>query len=389
MIYLDNNATTRPCEGAVAAARDAMGRAWANPSSLHRAGQEARAIIENARRDAAELVGAKPTKVIFTGSCTEAIDLAVRSEVSHWRAGGERPRVVCSSVEHSAVIELLRHLDTAGEIALDTIGVTREGVYDESEIEARIADGTRLVCVQSANNEAGAIQPIDPVARRCERVGARLLIDAAQWAGKMPGCARDMNTDDSACAADYIAFSPHKFHGVKGVGVLIAREPNRLRARLIGSQESEKRGGTENVPGIAAAAAACREASEWLRDPSRAARCASLRDEFERAILEGCPFASVNGPEPARRLWNTINIRFDGVHAEPMLMSLSERGVAASAGSACSSGSVEPSHILLAMGLSEGEAMSSVRFSISRETTREELVQAAGVVVETARAIRR
>ena len=389
MIYLDNNATTRPCEGSAAAAREAMERAWANPSSLHRAGQGARAIVENSRRDVAELAGAKPTQVIFTGSCTEAIDLAVRSEVFRWRTRGERPRVACSPVEHSAVIELLRHLDRAGEVALDLIGVTREGVYDEGEVEARVADGTRLVCAQSANNETGVIQPVDLVARRCDQVGARLLIDAAQWVGKMPGCARGINADGALRSADYIAFSPHKFHGVKGVGVLVAREPSRLTARLIGSQESEKRGGTENVPGIAAAGAACRAASDWLGDPARAARCASLRDEFERAILGDCPFASVNGPEAARRLWNTVNIRFAGVHAEPMLMGLSERGVAASAGSACSSGSVEPSHILLAMRLSEGEAMSSVRFSISRETTRDELVQAAGIVVDTARAIRR
>lgn len=377
MIYLDNNSTTRPSEGALRAAQRACTELWQNPSSIHRGGQAARHAVELARRDTARLIGASPGEIVFTGSGTESIDLAIRGIVDWSR--GPLP-VVSTPVEHAAVRDLLADLARRGAIELRLAGVDRFGVVRLGELEA-LLPGARLATVQWANNETGAIQPIAQIARLCAHHGVTFHTDATQWVGKMP-------TDVKGLPVDLLTFSPHKFHGLKGVGVLYVRSGVRLEPAIHGVQEMGRRGGTENVPGILAAGVACIEAREWLSDPIRAHPDPRLRDALERAILERVPGTRVNGPADAR-LWNTTNIAFDGVEAEAMLIALSERGVAASAGAACSSGSLDPSPVLLAMGLDEAAAGSSVRFSLSRETTQDEVEQAGAIIADVADALRR
>lgn len=377
MIYLDNNSTTRPSEGVLRAVQRACTERWQNPSSIHRGGQAARHAVELARRDVSKLIGASPSEIVFTGSGTESIDLAIRGIV-----GGERTPVVSTPVEHAAVRDLLADLATRGAIELRVVPVDRFGVVRLGELEA-VLPGARLATVQWANNETGAIQPIAEIARLCERHGVTFHTDATQWVGKMP-------TDVRGLPIDLLTCSPHKFHGIKGVGVLYVRSGVRLTPAIHGIQEMGRRGGTENVPGILAAGVACVEARDWLSDPVRANPDPRVRDSLERAILETVPWARVNGPTGVgSRLWNTTNIAFEGVEAEAMLMALSERGVAASAGAACSSGSLEPSPVLLAMGLDEATAGASIRFSLSRETTEEEVREGAAIVAEVAASLRK
>lgn len=241
---------------------------------------------------------------------------------------------------------------------------------------AEVLHGATLVSVQWANNETGVVQPVREIARLARAAGAMVHVDATQWVGKMPA-----SVADGWC--DLLTFSAHKFHGPKGVGVLWARSGVGVRPRIVGTQEMGRRGGTENVPGILGAGVAAQEAVAWLKDDAERTRLAGLRDWFEREVMAGCEGVvrtAVNGGG-VERLWNTTNIGFEGLEAEALLMLLSERGVCASAGAACSSGSLEPSPVLLAMGVPEAFAHGSVRFSLSRETTQAEVREAVGVVV--------
>lgn len=377
VIYLDHNATTRPCEAAVSAARRAMELAWGNPSSVHRAGQAARREVELARASIADLIGATAREITFTSSGTEAIALGVRGVLS---AGGPR-RLMTTAIEHAAVRELAEDLARRGEAEVVNVPVSREGRIDPAAFAAALARGG-LACVAWANNETGAIQPVAAIAAACRAAKVPLLLDATQWVGKMPTRVREGGT----LACDLMVFSPHKFHGLKGVGCLWAHAGVRLRPQMPGSQELGRRGGTENVPGIAGAGAAAREAAAWLARPGERDRLAAMRDRFERAVLAACPGAAVNGP--AARLWNTTNIAFPRLEAEALLLRLSERGVCASAGAACSSGSLEPSPVLLAMGVPPELAHGSLRFSLSRETTDAEIDAAATEVIAAAAALR-
>jgi cysteine desulfurase len=240
----------------------------------------------------------------------------------------------------------------------------------------QIISGAGLVSVQWANNETGVIQPIGAIAERCRAVGAVFHCDATQWVGKMP-------TDVRGSGVDLLTFSPHKFHGPKGVGVLWQRAGVQLRPVLMGTQEQGRRGGTENVPGIVGAGVAAVLARAFLVEPGLRVRLGEMRDAFERRVVgltEGItPGVRVNSAGAAR-LWNTSNIAFPRLEAEGVLLALSERGVLASAGAACSSGSLEPSPVLLAMGIEPRLAHGSIRFSISRDTTWEELESAAGII---------
>ncbi len=388
-IYLDNNATTQPSPGVVEAVRWGVEEFWHNPSSVHRAGQAARQQVELARRDLAALVGVKARELTFTSGGTEAIDLAITGILGAAGRGGgvdgRPPLIVTSKVEHAAVRDLVESLEKRGEARVRWLelerGPERRGLIDAARLGEQITGEAALVCVQWANNETGAVQPVAAVSAACRAAGVPLVVDGVQWVGKMPAAGLE---------CDALAFSPHKFHGVKGVGVLWTRAGLRMRPVLHGSQELGRRGGTENVPGILGAGVAAREAMEWLADASWREGVASLRDEFERMVLEGVPDARVNGPrERTLRLWNTTNIAFPRLEAEALLLLLSERGVCASAGAACSSGSLEPSPVLLAMGVPEAEAHGSVRFSLSRFTTRAEVDGAAAVVVECVRTLRR
>lgn len=400
MVYLDNNSTTRPCDEAVRAVRDAMERTWANPSSVHRAGQDARNVVELARRAVGDLIGVRAGEVTFTSGATEAIVLAHAGVLAALPA--DRRVVVTSAVEHEAVRESLEAL--AGSHGLAGVRVVNAevsvgGVVDVASVERALdAGGVGLVSLQWANNETGVVQPVREIGRACRHAGALFHCDATQWVGKRvtrvlrPTMSGDVDLDAPDPWIDLLSMSAHKFHGPKGVGALVARRGVGLVPNVHGSQEKGRRGGTEAVPLIAGMGAAAVAAMEWLtttgvgEGPGTAAGTAALRDRLERTLVRRCG-GVVNGAG-CERLWNTTNIGFEGLEAEALLRLLSERGVAASAGAACSSGSLDPSPVLLAMGVPERVAHGSIRLSLSRETTTAEIEEAIRVItagVETLR----
>ena len=381
MIYLDNNATTRPSPEVTEAVGRALSEFWHNPSSMHRPGQAARAQVELARKDAAALIGARPREVVFTSGGTESIDMAVRGVLGTVPRSGGRP-IVSTKVEHAAVRELLEALEKRAQATIRWAPVDRDGLVNLDALPS-LLDGAALAVFQWANNETGAVQPVEQVAALCREKRVTFLCDGSQWVGKEPaGGERDGGTrQETILPCDLLAFAPHKFHGPKGVGMLWVRPGLGLAPTIHGSQELGRRGGTENVPGILGAGAACRLARQWLSQPAERSRLAALRDRFEQLVLAGCPGAVVNSAG-APRIWSTTSIGFPRLEAEALLLMLSERGLCASAGAACSSGSLEPSPVLLAMGIPEAIAHGSLRFSLSRETTDAEIEEAAAIVAE-------
>ncbi|MEZ6163610.1 MAG: cysteine desulfurase family protein [Phycisphaerales bacterium] len=378
-VYLDHHATTRPCEACVDAMLHALQIDWGNPSSVHRMGQQAARSLELARGQVAALLGARSRDITFTGSGTEAIDLAIRGVLEATTRGSpEKNIIVSDTIEHSAVRNLCKQLgdmgraeivqtpiEPGGRISVDGLA----GVLDEHK------DRVALVSVQWANNETGVIQPVRELASVCRASGVLMHSDATQWVGKMP---TDLSGGD-APELDLLSCSAHKFHGPKGAGVLWVRRGVRLIPTLPGSQELGRRAGTHALPAIAGMGAAAEAAAVWLEDRSNREAVAALRDRLESGILARCPGARVNG-DTTHRLWSVTNIGFPGLSSEALLLSLSERGVFVSAGAACASGSLEPSPVLLAMGVEERVAHGSLRFSLSRETTGEEIEHTIGVV---------
>jgi len=381
VIYLDNNATTRPTDAVAQAVHVATTTLWANPSSVHRAGQEVRHALELARKELAALIGVPAKELILTGSGTESINLAVRGvlESRIHKAGGHSgpplPNIITTRLEHTAVRDLVQHLERQGRAEARWLPLDSRGMADPGALGTLIDSRTALVSVQWANNETGAIQPIERLAEVCRERGVPFHCDGTQWVGKMPM--------PEALPCDLLTFSAHKFHGPKGVGALWVRRGVGLVPQTIGTQEMDRRGGTESVAAIVGAGVAAREAAAWLTDPAARAKVAALRDRFENAIVERVPGATINC-HTCPRLWNTSNIAFPTLEAEALLMLLSERGVAASAGAACSSGSLDPSPVLLAMGIPEPLAHGSVRFSLSRETGGSEINDAIETVVACA-----
>ena len=384
-IYLDNNATTRPAPEVVEAMRTCLATTWHNPSSVHRPGQAARHAVELARQSVARLIGASEREIIFTSGGTESANLAIVGSLELAVARDPRRRVVVTSrLEHSAVRELAERLAESGRAEVvwlehDPMGIVDLGAFDRL-LESRAAE-IALVSLMWANNETGVVQPIVEVGLRCRERGVRLHCDATQWVGRMP-------TDVDELPVDLLTFSGHKFHGPKGIGVLWIRRGVRVARQMVGGpQEHERRGGTENVPGIVGMGAAAELARAWLAGPQRE-HLAECRNRLEQGILAAVPDAVINGAD-APRLWNTSNIGFPRLEAEAILLVLSERGLCASAGAACSSGSLDPSPVLLAMGIAPEVAHGSVRFSLSRETTDEEIEQAIDVVVAAVGRLRR
>ncbi len=370
MIYLDNNATTKPLPSVVASVRTALEERWHNPSSVHRAGQAARHAVELARAQIASLIGVPARQLTLVSGGTESIDLAIRGVLS---AGGGGA-LVTSRAEHKAVRALAEDLSDTFEVRWLPLGPG--GLVDVDALPG-LLDGAALVSVQWANNETGVVQPIERVREVCRSAGVPLHCDGVQWVGKMP-------VEEPPC--DLLSISAHKFHGPKGVGGLWVRPGVGVRPVLHGAQELGRRGGTENVPGILGAGAAAEAARDWLDDADARARLAGLRDRFERMVVEACPGAEVNSAG-RDRLWNTSSIGFAGLSSEALLLSMSERGLAASAGSACSSGSLEPSAVLLSMGVEERVAQGTVRFSLSRFTTESEIERAAEITAECVRRV--
>jgi len=389
-IYLDNNATTRPAD-AVADAMDEVNRSlWANPSSVHRFGQSVRQRVDLARSSVATLIGGKPGELVFTSGGTESNNLAIRGSLEPSLLDANRlPGVlITTDVEHSAVREPAEAYEAAGGI-VERVGVDADGRVDLASVGEAVerwadAGAPILVSIQWANNETGVIQPIEQIAevlRKTREVnrqaGHRLKlsfhVDGTQAVGKLP-------VDVKAAGIDLMTFAAHKFHGPKGVGALYMRSGVKLRPQQRGGpQERERRGGTENTVGIIGFGKAAELARAFVSDETWVARQRTLRDRFEQAILNAVANTQVNAGE-ADRLWNTSNLAFPGLEAEAILLGLSEKGLCASAGAACSSGSLEPSPVLLAMGLTEPVAHGSVRFSLSRETTADEIERAIELV---------
>ena len=382
VIYLDNNATTQPAPQVVEAMLAMLREDWANPSSIHRAGQRVHQRMELARESIANLIGCKPRDLTFTSGGTEAANLAIMGSL---RAQPERKVIVTTRTEHGAVRTFATRLaadgceviwlpnDADGMVDLDSLRNT---------LEKRGKD-IALVSVMWTNNETGVIQPIERIAAMCRDASVRFHTDATQWVGKMP-------TNVSALPIDLMNFASHKFHGPKGVGALYVRPRVKVIPQVVGgSQERSRRGGTENTPGIVGMGVAAELSMKWLAGDGRQG-IARLRDRFEAAVLDAIPGAVVNGGDAALgRGWGTSNIAFPGVEAEAVLLLLSERGVCASGGSACSSGALEPSPILQAMHLPPERTLGSVRFSLSRETTADEIDRAIEIVIDVVRRLQR
>ncbi len=355
LVYLDNNATTRPAPEVVAAMVTTMTDLWGNPSSVHRFGQLARRAIDEARGRLAILVGCAENEIIFTGGGTESINTAIRGLFA---ARAPRKRILTSSVEHSATRELCAQMEKEGA-AVVRIGVDRQGSLDLDQLRFELTFETALVSLMWANNETGVLFPVQEVGALCRAARVPFHCDATQAVGKIP-------VNFAAVPIDALSLAGHKFQGPKGIGALVVRRGVRIRPLSIGGpQERNRRGGTENVPGIVGLGAAAELALNRLPEMPRVS---ALRDRMERSILASIPGTCLNG-DPDARLPNTSNIGFPSLQAEAILLLLSEQGICASAGAACSSGSLEPSVVLRAMGIDERIAHGSVRFSLSHDTT--------------------
>jgi cysteine desulfurase len=363
MIYLDYNATTPLCDAAWEAMLPYLGRYFGNPSSIHAAGREARAAIDNARDKLGALLRAKPGEIIFTGGATESCNLAVlglaRSSSSR---GGH---IISNKAEHHAVLHPLEHLEQHEGFEVTWLNVSESGMVDLDQLVDSIRPDTRLVSIMTANNETGVIQPMREISRICRDRGVLLHSDMVQAFGK---------TDVDVSLVDVASFAAHKFYGPKGTGFLCLRAGLPIQPIMFGgAHENQRRPGTENVAGIAGMAAA----AEWiLRDrETEQERRAQLRDQLWRSIVDVFPDAQQNG-DPTHRLANTLNASFIGVDSETMLMALDLEGICASSGSACMVGSVRASHVLLAMGLPMDRARSAIRLSLGKWTTAKEIADA-------------
>ena len=361
MIYADNAATTKMSDAAIRAMVSQMNDSWGNPSSLYTHGQRAKESLENARERVAAAIGASPREIIFTSGGSEADNQAIRSAAALGRKNGKM-HIVSSAFEHHAVLHTLEALKKEGfEITL--LDVHGDGLVVPAEVEAAIRDDTCLVTIMYANNEIGTIQPIREIGSICRGKGVLFHTDAVQAVGHIP-----VNVEDDFI--DLLSASAHKFHGPKGVGFLYARKGIRL-TNLIegGAQERGKRAGTENVPGIAAMAAALEEAAGKMAQNT--AHLTEMRDRLIAGLNE-IPHAALNGDQ-THRLPGNVNFCFEGIEGESLLLLLDDKGICASSGSACTSGSLDPSHVLLAIGRVHDVAHGSLRLSIGEDITAEEI----------------
>jgi cysteine desulfurase len=361
-IYFDHNATTPLHPAVLDAVTTALARDFGNASSVHAFGQRAKGLLDTAREQVAQLIGAQPADVVFTGSGTEADNFAVRGAAEAAEARGRRHLVV-SAIEHEAVLNTARHLARRGW-TVSMAEPDRDGVVSPEAVAALVTEQTALVSVMHANNETGVLQPVAAIARVAHAAGALFHTDAVQTAGKLP-------LEVEALQADLLSISGHKFGGPKGVGALWIRRGTRLAPILTGGRhERNRRAGTENVPGIVGLGVAAEVAAKDLR--SYEAAIGALRDRLESGILARVPATAVNGTRECR-VANTANISFDRVEAESLLIALDLEGVAVSTGSACSSGTLEPSHVLKAMRLPPARTQGALRFSIGRTNTEAEV----------------
>jgi cysteine desulfurase len=379
-VYLDNNATTPVAPEVFEAMKPFLVEDFGNASSIHWHGQRAKAAVETAREQVAALLHARANDIVFTSGGTESDNMSILGAVEAAETKDGTKHVIISSIEHHAVLHTAKSLERRG-IAVTSVKVGPQGLVDPADVERAIRPNTVLISIMYANNELGTIQPLEEIGRLAGEHKVTFHSDAVQAVGKIP-------VDVEKLGVDLLSLSAHKLHGPKGVGALYVRKGTHLAPLFFGGHsERDRRPGTENTPGIAGLGKAAELAAAKLA--AEAPRLAALRDRLEDSILAHVPLCARNGAKEPR-LPSTTNIRFDHVEGEGFVISMDLKGVACSTGAACSSGSVDPSHVLSAIGLSSAQARSSIRFSLGRMTTDEDIdyaLEVVPVVVERLRSV--
>lgn len=376
IIYLDNNATTRIDPAVVEEMMPFLTDSYGNPSSGYRFGRDVNAAIETARERVAALLGCEPAEIVFTSCGTESSNAAIQSAIQMDR---DRQHIVTTRVEHSATLKTCEGLARRGQ-SVTWLGVNAEGQIDLEELERSITDETSLVSVMWANNETGVMFPTEKIAGIVREKGAVFHTDAVQVIGKLPVSLRDL-------PVNFLSLSGHKLHAPKGVGVLYVNRRTKFFPFVTGGgQEGGRRAGTQNVAGIVGLGKACELAAQAIAHEGTEVR--AMRDEFEAGIVAAVSDVQVNGGR-INRLPNTTSLAFSGVESEAMLILLDQQGLCCSAGSACTTGQHEPSHVLRAMGFDDTRARGSLRFSFGRFNTREDVARALELVPKAVEKIRR
>jgi cysteine desulfurase len=372
-VYLDNNATTPLLPEVFEAMRPYFFERFGNASSIHQQGQQARGAVERAREQVADLLNCRPAEVVFTSGGTEGDNLAVFGLVQ------KGDHVISSTIEHHAVMNACKKLEERG-VEVTYVGVDARGLIDPEDVKRALRPNTRLMSIMMANNETGVVQPVEALGEIAREADVFFHTDAVQAAGKIP-------IDVQKIGCDLLTISGHKIHGPQGTGALYVRKGTLVQPLLYGGRhERSRRAGTENLPGIVGMGKAAEIASAGFENGATA-RMAAMRDRLQSAILEQVEACGVNG-ESAPRVPNTTNIWFDFIEGEPMVIALDLKGVSISTGAACSSGAIEPSHVLTAMGLSGERARASIRFSLGKQTTDEDIDFIIARVPETVAKLR-
>ena len=372
-VYLDNNATTPVLPEVFEAMRPYFGERFGNASSIHHHGQETRAAVEDARESVAKLLGCTASEIVFTSGGTESDNLAIAGSIN---AGDH---VITSSIEHHAVLHAVKHLEKLGcEVSI--VPVDGHGLIDPVDVCRAIRPNTKLISIMMANNETGLLQPVEEIGRIATEANVLFHTDAVQAAAKVP-----IDVAKIACAA--LSISGHKIHAPQGVGALYVKKGTRIEPLFHGGRhERQRRAGTENVPGIVGLGKAAQLAKEAL-ERGDDKTMSMMRDRLQQGILLRVEDASVNGGSMAR-VPNTTNIRFNHIEGESLVIALDLKGLAVSTGAACSSGAIEPSHVLIAMGLRPDQARSSIRFSLGKQTTDADIDLALSLVPEAVARLR-
>ena len=375
-IYMDNAATTAVCPEALAAMLPCFGEHYGNASSIHSTGRDARKVLEEARRKVAEILGAKPQEIYFTSGGSESDNWAIKGAAFGNRKKGNH--IITSMIEHHAVLHTCQWLEKQG-FRVTYLPVDEYGLVNPADVEAAITDDTILITVMAANNEIGTIEPIAEIGRIAKARKIIFHCDAVQAVGAIP-------VDVNAWNVDMLSLSGHKFHGPKGVGALYIRTGTKVDQFLHGgAQERGRRATTENVPGIVGMAAALEKAASHLEE--NGVRLTYLRDKLIRGILDQIPYARLNG-HPLYRLPGNVNVSIQYIEGEALLLRLDLAGIAGSSGSACTSGSLDPSHVLLAIGLPHEVAHGSLRLSLTDTNTEEEVDEVLRVLPQIVSTLR-
>ena len=380
-VYLDYNATTPTDPQVLEAMLPYLREDYGNPSSVHGEGSRARKAIEEAREKVAHELVAHPEEMIFTSGGTESVNLAIKGVIARaLREKGNQPlHLVTSQIEHSAVLQSVAALETAYPVSVTRIGVNREGKINPEEVKNALRENTALISIQFVNNEIGNQAPIEEIGKLARGGGIVFHTDAIQAVGKIRINLKNL-------PVDLLSFSGHKIYGPKGIGGLYIRKGIKLDPLIRGGfQEFEKRGGTENVPGIVGLGEAIGRVYQDLEETKE--RVGRLRNLLEERLADSLSDVSINGSKKTR-IFNTLNVTFKGISGETLLVNLDREGLAVSSGSACASGSIEPSHVLLAMGLERAEAKGAIRFSLGRKTNEHDIHFALQKVQEVVKRLR-